>query len=626
MRRKIAWLALSCLIVAAILLSSCGKTTTTTTSTTTAPTTTTTSTTATSTTTSTTTATSTTAVVTTATTATTTGTIIPGSLSAPTYGGTLTLFISSGNQDPTGWDHMYTSDLGSGARWGNPYMEWLLTGDIAKYGLGPGADGSFAFNLYEGVPEFKYGGVVASSWTVQLTPVLTYTWTIRQGIMFTGNTNIGMAPRALTAADVVYSEQRAMSRSGFAAAFSWLSSTQATGTYTVVWTCASFYTNWAWRLGGTALGQIWAQEVVNATAQGGADNWKNACGSGPFMLTSYIQGSEAEYTRNPNYWASVTINGKSYQEPFIQKLDYPIIPDVSTQIAAVRTGKLDWDPKVPITYQANLASSAPQMTAAEYTSGNVDFLKFNRLTSTVVNQQAVRQALMIGTDLNTIATLEYGGGVAYSWPLAPGAAGYVPVNQLPAATQTLWTYNPTLAKQMLTSAGFPNGFTIQLDVGPVQTEQDVANILASEWKQINVTVKINVIDATTSAAEYNNVTYKDALFSSFTVVNPFTALNLARAGLAGSTYLTSDPSGMEAMYVQAAANADVASRELQLEKLNIAYQTDVGAIGFANAYVLNCYWPWLKNYYGEIDASYYNQIPMIKRMWIDQSMKSGLGH
>jgi peptide/nickel transport system substrate-binding protein len=179
---------------------------------------------------------------------------------------------------------------------------------------------------------------------------------------------------------------------------------------------------------------------------------------------------------------------------------------------------------------------------------------------------------------------------------------------------------------MLTSAGFPNGFTIQLDVGPVQTEQDVANILASEWKQINVTVKINVIDATTSAAEYNNVTYKDAMFSSFTVVNPFTALNLARAGLAGSTYLTSDPSGMEAMYVQAAANADVASRELQLEKLNIAYQTDVGAIGFANAYVLNCYWPWLKNYYGEIDASYYNQIPMIKRMWIDQSLKSGLGH
>jgi hypothetical protein len=69
-----------------------------------------------------------------------------------------------------------------------------------------------------------------------------------------------------------------------------------------------------------------------------------------------------------------------------------------------------------------------------------------------------------------------------------------------------------------------------------------------------------VIDATTSATEYNNVTYKDAIFTNFTVVDPFTALNLARAGLAGSTYLTSDPSGMEAMYEQAAANADPVSR------------------------------------------------------------------
>ena len=521
---------------------------------------------------------------------------------------------------------MNTSDLGSGARWGNPYMEWLLTGDITKYGLGPGGTSAFAFNLYEGVPEQYFGGELATKWEIQLTPVLTYTWTLRQGVMFTGNTNIGMAPREMTSADDVYSEQRAMARSGFAAAFSWLKSTVATDKYTVVWTCNNFYTNWAWRLGGTALGQIWASEVANATAQGGADNWKNACGTGPFVLTNYVQGSLAEYTRNRAYWGSVTIDGKVYQEPFIQTLDYPIIPDISTQIAAVRTGKLDWDPKVPVTYKANLASSAPQMTAAEYTSGNIDILKFNRLTSTVANQKAVRQALEMGTDLKTIANLEYGGGLYYSFPLAPGAAGFVALDQLPSSTQALYSYNPTQAKAMLATAGYPNGFSIQLDVGPVQTEQDVANILSSEWAAMNVTVKINVIDATTSATEYNNVTYKDAIFTNFTVVNPFTALNLARAGLAGSTYLTSDPSGMEAMYETAAANADVTSRVGQLQQLNEAFQDDVGCIGFANAYVLNCYWPWMKNYYGEIDASYYNQIPMIKRIWVDQTMKSGLGY
>jgi hypothetical protein len=62
-----------------------------------------------------------------------------------------------------------------------------------------------------------------------------------------------------------------------------------------------------------------------------------------------------------------------------------------------------------------------------------------------------------------------------------------------------------------------------------------------------------------------------------------------------------------------------------LTTLGLTYGADVGTIGFANPYVLNCYWPWFKNYYGELDASYYNAMPMIMRGWIDTGVKSGLG-
>lgn len=606
MKKGLIWIVLTLLIVTSLILASCSNTTTSSSTTTsivptTSVTSLTTSTISTTVASTATTVTTSTPAATSATTTTTTSSINPGSLSAPTYGGTLTLFVNEGYADPTGWDAMMTSNLGGAAEWCNPYMEWLLTGDIATYGLGPGANGAFAFNLYEGVPEQYFGGELATGWTIQTSPVLTYTWSIRQGVMFTGNTKIGMAPRELTAADVVYSEQRAISRPGFATAFDWLTSVQATGQFTVVWTCSSFYSNWAWRFGGTALGTIWPQEVITA----GPDNWQNQCGTGPFILTSYVQGSEAEYTRNPNYWGSVTIQGQSYQEPFIQKLDYPIITDTSTQIAALRVGKIDWDPKVAITNQTNLASTAPQMTAATYASGIIDLLKFNRLSSTIANQQPVRQALMIGTDLKTIATLEYGGGQYYSFPLAPGAVGFIPFDQLPTAIQTLWTYNPTLAKQMLASAGYPNGLTIQIDCGPIQAEQDDANILSSEWAQIGVKVVINSIDSTTLATEFNNSSFKDALMYYFTVVNPFTAFNLARAGIAGAQYLPSDPAGTEALYEKASADPNPISRTATLQQLNLAFQNDVGDIGFANANVLNCYWPWLKNYYGEIDASYY---------------------
>jgi hypothetical protein len=33
----------------------------------------------------------------------------------------------------------------------------------------------------------------------------------------------------------------------------------------------------------------------------------------------------------------------------------------------------------------------------------------------------------------------------------------------------------------------------------------------------------------------------------------------------------------------------------------------------------------LKNYYGELDSGYYNQMAMIKRIWIDQNLKKSLG-
>jgi peptide/nickel transport system substrate-binding protein len=51
---------------------------------------------------------------------------------------------------------------------------------------------------------------------------------------------------------------------------------------------------------------------------------------------------------------------------------------------------------------------------------------------------------------------------------------------------------------------------------------------------------------------------------------------------------------------------------------------DAGIIPMTNPYRLNCYWPWLENYYGEIDAGYHSQIPMIRELWINQSLKTSL--
>ena len=79
-----------------------------------------------------------------------------------------------------------------------------------------------------------------------------------------------------------------------------------------------------------------------------ADAWDSAVGTGPFILSKYVEGAYVMYDRNPDYWLTTTIDGKEYELPFIDTVIYPIIPDESTQIAALRTAQLDWWPRVPM--------------------------------------------------------------------------------------------------------------------------------------------------------------------------------------------------------------------------------------------------------------------------------------
>ena len=67
-----------------------------------------------------------------------------------------------------------------------------------------------------------------------------------------------------------------------------------------------------------------------------------------------------------------------------------------------------------------------------------------------------------------------------------------------------------------------------------------------------------------------------------------------------------------AMYAEAQATQDATSQVAQKKAMGVYILDQAYQIGFANPYVLNCYWPWVKNYYGEISAGNYSDImPMV---------------
>jgi ABC-type transport system substrate-binding protein len=479
------------------------------------------------------------------------------------------------------------------------------------------------------VPEQYLMGPVGESWEVQTTPSVSFTYHIRHGIMWAGNSLLNMASRELTADDVVFSMKRSEIGTMVDGNYKFITDRIAVDKYTVKLVCSSFDANWAYYLGyGYMPGLITCPESANATIGGGSEDWKNQVSDGPFIISDYVSGSGVTYKRNPNYWEKTTVNGKQYQLPFIDTLVYPIIADEATRIANLRTGKLDWWGATPTTYASSLKSSSPSLLQKAYPSNRIYLVKMNRIDNQYLKNKDVRRALMIGTDLSTIANLVFQGGDLLGWPVAKGDPAYTPIESLPASTKALFTYDAAAAKKMLSDAGFPNGFKVTIQIQANDEKQsNFAALLVDEWAKLGVTLSIQVLDTAAFTAAGNDRTY-DINTMIMSTANPIVPENWAHTvpnpPNNGNIYLLSE--NFTTMYQTMIAEPDVTKRTADIKNLAIAMIDDAGWIPFSNPTNLNCYWPWIKNYYDETDTGYHNAIPMINRMWIDQAYKKTLGY
>jgi len=558
---------------------------------------------------------------TTATTITTTTTVTTAA-NTPQLGGTLTMLNDVGNEDPTDWDMLTTNNGSVTSVYIQPYLEPYFCGDINKFGPQPGGSDVTDFTLPQYIPDQYLTGNIAQSWTFQENP-LSLTIVLKQGIMWAGNSNIGMAPRALTAQDCVFATNTQITSASMAPYFTWIKDCVAVDATTFKYDFATYESDWEFFLlygGGTAF------PFCPESQTAGGSNWKNAVGTGPFELSNFVDGSSVTYNKNPNYWGTATINGQTYKEPLIDSLVYLIIPDSSTQMAALETGKLDWYTDIPYNQASTLTSQAPKLVQYKWTSDSVDVFKANRLdANNPVSNLQVRQALCEAIDFNSIANDVYGGGNILGWPVAEGNPAYTPLTNQSAAVQALFSFNPTAAKQMLAAAGYPKGFTTSITVDSSYPEQaDEAQIIVSDWGQIGVTATIDSLNATELAAEKDNNTFGGYLGFIVATASAGTPLQWYQSGGLGSTYAASDPIAIEANAAQ--AEEDATKQTADVTQFCKDALLDAGILPMTNPYKLNCYWPWLENYYGEVDAAYHNQVIMIRQMWINQTLKSADGY
>jgi peptide/nickel transport system substrate-binding protein len=433
-----------------------------------------------------------------------------------------------------------------------------------------------------------------------------------------------MESREFTAEDAVFNLKRLYDApiGGPWKSHGYTKSIYAKDKYTVVIETSKFYPEWWYDIMSGRGTVHYPPEVVKA----GAGDWKNLIGTGPFVMKEHVPGAFMKYAKNPNYWRKTTIDGKEYNIPFIDELVQPVMVDKATILAALRTAKIDqWVLTEPVYYET-LAKTAPELKFRKGINNGTFIWIAMRNDVEPFNNRDVRRAMFIGTDRESIRDGAFPEGFTYWWPIAEGLPGHVPMEKLPPSTRELFEYNPEKAKKMLADAGYPNGFEIEIVV-PSNTARRVeaAEMAIGMWEKLGVKTKVVGYDRVAFQKVARTKEYKHVLIFSGDSLLPLYNLHKAfhpNGARNGAMY---DNPRFTALVDKAMETFDDKERTAIMEELFVMALDDAPYIPVAVYNVGNYWWPWVQNYFGEVNQQHFVQ-PPYDSLWIDQAMKKKMGH
>lgn len=200
-------------------------------------------------------------------------------------------------------------------------------------------------------------------------------------------------------------------------------------------------------------------------------------GTGPFKLKEYRVGSMIRYYRHEQYW----------QEPAkIEQLVFDITPSNTGRLTKLLAKECDVV-AYPIAHEK--ITQREDLSLEAVTALNVGYFGFN-VNKAPFDNKLVRQAVSYAINKNTLLEAVYQGKAEMANSLLP---------------KTSWAFddsisaqelNPELAKGLLTLAGFPDGFTMDLWAMPIQRPYNpnaitMAKLIQSDLKKINI--KVNIV-------------------------------------------------------------------------------------------------------------------------------------
>lgn len=202
-------------------------------------------------------------------------------------------------------------------------------------------------------------------------------------------------------------------------------------------------------------------------------------GSGPFRFVDSVRDSYTTLAPNPNYWGVSTYKGAAQVQ-----VTFRPVKEAATRMADLLNGTADMIFDVPSDDLATLQGRAGDgFQVVTNDPAKLQFIEFLPTQATdPLADRRVRQALNMAVDVQSIVDNLFNGyGHRQASPIVEGALGY-------DASVAPYDYNPSMARQLLADAGYPNGFSATIDLAN-SDDPSVAMAVIGQLQQVGVTVQ-----------------------------------------------------------------------------------------------------------------------------------------
>ena len=403
----------------------------------------------------------------------------------PVYGGKIT--FASSRDVRSGFDPHGTS--GGQAQHQNTNSWWYNNLMSRSYGVDVPGGTRESFNDLATDWEVSDGG-------------LTYTFKIHEGVTFHNRAPVN--GRELTSADVKWSYERFLKGpDSYQFQLADIAEVEAPDKYTVVFRLhepvASFMVHVGEPLAWVAPKEAASSPPQSPALEGVLDEEflstpEGMIGSGPWMFETWEKDKRMTAVRNPDYFKT---DAHGNQLPFIDTIEYVVIPDAQARSAAYISGDIDtFGP--PSGSTADFKERNPDSNFAQDLPSTAPTLNFRLDRTPAFNDIRVRRAIAMGFEqqaimdllLGSITEPTYGGVPALVFPEYG-----ITTAELGDAAQW-WQYNPQAAAALLAEAGYSsdNPLEITYQFSSCCKATYYPELVADMMSDINVKMTLQEVD------------------------------------------------------------------------------------------------------------------------------------